>query len=449
MIEYAEQEEGEGEKQSSRGSTRSGALLLHMISSSSPPSTTLAATNQTCHLKFHKADQTLLTSSGILDGKWYQKNIITKDESFSGYAYATATASGSIDVYHLQHKFQQNTKNNYKDQGDGTIGKCEEDTEGDNRMEQLERKQSSSNNKTQYLLKHIASSLFSDTGCASNYNEDNGLALSLAWDESHANNYSEEQQRTTRIVSSYSKGTLAVHEIDLSLSSTDTPPENIKIKETHRWNAHTLFGCAAEVWTVCFASNQQYSTYSNTLISGGDDCTMKLWDLRTCSDCNGSIMINRPIHSIGQEEYNAGVTAVAYHPSSEHLFCCGSYDESVRLWDMRKLSSKEPLNRIDVGGGVWRVKWHPKDKGRILVGAMHGGCCVVDIPCLSHCHNNNGSDVDGEDSDSGSYDMRITGEFVEHESMAYGADWVFLDGQYEAAASCSFYDRQAYIWSTI
>ena len=115
------------------------------------------------------------------------------------------------------------------------------------------------------------------------------------------------------------------------------------------------------------------------------------------------------------------------------------------------MDGKEPLSRVDVGGGVWRVKWHPRDKGRILVGAMHGGCRVVDIPYLSSNsnwrHNENNNDVDDVDA-SRSYDMHIKREFVAHESMAYGADWIYLDGQYEAAASCSFYDRQAFIWST-
>ncbi len=433
---------------SSSGSTRSGALLLHMMS---PSMTASGITPSSTHLRFDEADQTLLTPSGILDGKWYQKPILKDDSSpspslCSEYVYATATASGSIDLYHLKNQFQ-----NTIDKDNVILGG---DSEGKEETEQAKKRQTNN----QYILKKIASSLPTDDDTSSSgsssslSDEDHGLALSLAWDESSIFSEKEEQhlQRTTRIVSSFSKGTLAVYDINLSSAalsfspSSPSPPSSKVsssgiIKETHRWNAHTLFGCAAEVWTVCFASNQHYSTYSNTVISGGDDCIMKLWDLRTSSGSR-----NRAIHSIGQEEFGAGVTAVTYHPSLEHIFCCGSYDESIRIWDMRKMSSKEPLSRIDVGGGVWRIKWHPRDKGRILVGAMHGGCRVVDVPCLSDWHHS-----DNRDGDARSFDMHITKEFIEHESMAYGADWIYLEGHYEAAASCSFYDRQAFIWSTL
>jgi len=361
------------ESETTSSSTRSGALLLHMI----------PKYDSTNNLKFGDPVQILHTSSGILDGKWFQSSPLAyndsshnNDQISSAFMYAAACASGTIDVYQL---------------------KC---LHGDDK-EQMD--------------KNYELSLLSSSSCG----DEHGLALALAWDESSKNTSS------TRMVSSYSNGTVAVHDINLSLTTNDD-----SISETHRWNAHTLFGCASEVWTTCFATNKHYSTHDNIVISGGDDCKMKLWDLRT--DCS------KPINTIGDREYGAGVTTVSYHPFLENVFASGSYDESVRIWDMRKLSSGEsqiPMASVNVGGGVWRIKWHPTNKGRILVGAMHGGCRVIDAPQLV---TNNSHDDDQK--------VSIIKEFTEHESMAYGADWLHTAGRYEAAASCSFYDRQTFIW---
>lgn len=64
---------------------------------------------------------------------------------------------------------------------------------------------------------------------------------------------------------------------------------------------------------------------------------------------------------------------------------------------------------------------------RILVAAMHGGCRVIEC-------NDGIAD--------------IISSFTEHQSMAYGADWIWFreENSNEAAASCSFYDRQAFVW---
>lgn len=54
--------------------------------------------------------------------------------------------------------------------------------------------------------------------------------------------------------------------------------------------------------------------------------------------------------------------------------------------------------------------------------------------------------------------MKCIKQFTNHESMAYGADWLVhtnetADGsvpveQFEAAVTCSFYDRAVYVWDS-
>lgn len=161
-------------------------------------------------------------------------------------------------------------------------------------------------------------------------------------------------------------------------------------------------------------------------------CTLKIWDFR---------QTQRPTHKVGGTEFEAGVTAISPHPTADYIFAAGSYDEYVRIYDHRKMG--QPMAKINVGGGVWRIKWHPTcweqnnettttthGYGKMLVAAMHGGCRVVNTSA-----ENVGS-------------VEIVSKFTAHESMAYGADWVWSHNSSsgEVAASCSFYDRHAFLW---
>ena len=159
-------------------------------------------------------------------------------------------------------------------------------------------------------------------------------------------------------------------------------------------------------------------------------CCLKVWDIRQTR--NASQTINK--------EFEAGITAISSHPYIDRMFAVGSYDEYVRLYDCRML--KEPFWKVHVGGGVWRIKWHPlcskncENTEKLLVASMHGGCRVIQCNDL-----HNSSEMPSAE---------VVSSFTEHKSMVYGADWVLFDKQdsiREVAATCTFYDRQAYLWS--
>lgn len=136
------------------------------------------------------------------------------------------------------------------------------------------------------------------------------------------------------------------------------------------------------------------------------------------------------------ERFDAGVTTIQSHPYVEHLLAVGSYDDKVRLFDARKPLA--PLTEVDVGGGAWRVKWHPsaERKDDLLVACMHDGCKVL------HFEGTAGLDLNST----------VTQRFDEHKSMAYGADWSFAyqkarKGTHDSLiASCSFYDHALHLW---
>ncbi|XP_049699629.2 diphthine methyltransferase isoform X2 [Helicoverpa armigera] len=164
-----------------------------------------------------------------------------------------------------------------------------------------------------------------------------------------------------------------------------------------KWESHSF-----EAWIAAF-------NYWNpdVFYSGGDDCVFKSYDVRVPDVATA---VNR--------RHEAGVTAVRSHVDEEYQLLTGSYDEKVRLWDTRSLKSS--INEIDVKGGVWRLKWHPSKTSILLAACMYGGFRILRV----------------EDQ------MEILTEYMEHESIAYGADWKF-DGN--LVATCSFYDCKMHI----
>ena len=135
----------------------------------------------------------------------------------------------------------------------------------------------------------------------------------------------------------------------------------------------------------------------------------------------------------------------------------GSYDETINLWDLRYLppcslssssaSSKrqrfQPLATAQVGGGVWRLRWHPSNPNLLMAAVMHGGVRTL----LVH-----GGGAGPGTSEHG-VQMQVVEEFRLHDSMAYGLDWVapFDDGTRSpenVVASCSFYDCKLNLWSS-
>lgn len=117
-----------------------------------------------------------------------------------------------------------------------------------------------------------------------------------------------------------------------------------------------------------------------------------------------------------------------------------SYDETVKLWDTRKMSKS--LSTCEVGGGIWRIKWDPHKAEDILVAGMYSGFFWMN-------YNHENETVIHRDS------------FTEHASIAYGADICYLssteiericssyadrdqilNSNIRLTATCSFYDKK-------
>lgn len=90
-----------------------------------------------------------------------------------------------------------------------------------------------------------------------------------------------------------------------------------------------------------------------------------------------------------------------------------------------------------MGGGAWRVKWHPDPtrQHHVLVACMHDGFKVIDFKDVGQSATPNTLAC-------------ISSRFDRHESLAYGVDWSFAPPTKEGTliASCSFYDQSLYLW---
>jgi len=180
------------------------------------------------------------------------------------------------------------------------------------------------------------------------------------------------------------------------------------------WHAHDYepWIAAWDYWDPC------------VLYSGGDDLKLKGWDTR--QGFSQPTFINR--------RFEAGVTAIQSNPHMESYFAVGTYNNTVCVFDKRK--PLVPVTQADVGGGAWRVKWHPsvKRKHDLLVACMHDGFKVVRFT------------ADNAGLDGG--EPEIIKRFDNHTSLAYGVDWSFSDSGGETLiASCSFYDHTLHLWN--
>jgi diphthamide biosynthesis protein 7 len=235
------------------------------------------------------------------------------------------------------------------------------------------------------------------------------LALALAWRDA------------TTLAASTSAGELAVARVGEggALSLVGEP-----------WNAHAL-----EAWCVAWgggggggeAAAALSTPAAGLLLSGADDAALKGWDIREPPTTPSLTFSDARTHG-------AGVTAIAPSPApGSHLIATGSYDEKARLWDARAPGKPLLMATLPTGGGVWRLRWHPRDGTLILAAGMHAGFSILRV-------------VDGG--------LSVAERYPHQATLAYGADWCAAPPPRarpgaSLVATASFYDNLVHLWEPV
>ncbi|CAO4371795.1 unnamed protein product [Caenorhabditis nigoni] len=136
------------------------------------------------------------------------------------------------------------------------------------------------------------------------------------------------------------------------------------------WLAHSLPyvpGEGCEVWSCSVTPDAQ------TVVTGGEDGSMKLWDARSKTQISQSKI------------FGAGVVFVDF-PAENHAenqIFTGSYDENLRVFDRRNL--KTVLKEKKLSGGVWNIE---QDAEQLCVSCMYGGYSILNSESLDVIYEN-------------------------------------------------------------
>lgn len=204
-----------------------------------------------------------------------------------------------------------------------------------------------------------------------------------------------------KCTSSYSDGSVKVFHV---------APD--RIESIRCWQAHTL-----EAWVSTWSRSNE--TLGSIIYSGGDDALFQAWDVRSASQEPSRVFLDRKTHQAGV----CWITDVESHP---HMILTGSYDQHIRVWDWRNNTRPVCTAQCDTGGGVWRIKPHPRDSALLLTACMYNGFLIYRIE--EQCNQFNIVECE---------------HYPHQQSLAYGAAW----SQNDHVATCSFYDNALHVWS--
>ncbi|ETO14891.1 hypothetical protein RFI_22474 [Reticulomyxa filosa] len=170
---------------------------------------------------------------------------------------------------------------------------------------------------------------------------------------------------------------------------------------------HVFSGHTNGVWCVEFSSFQSGNTQDNknvivgmlggagyTICSGSHDNTVRLWDVETAKEL---------IVFKGHEGY---INSIKYSPyetlDGGHTICSGSSDKTVRLWDIR--SKKETHVLKGHTNTVWSIEYAPLEKNYgdgidganiICSGSYDNSIRFWDVRTNKQLHEIKGNDNDG------------------------------------------------------
>ena len=174
-----------------------------------------------------------------------------------------------------------------------------------------------------------------------------------------------------------------------------------------RATAKLLWFCsdlhAFEIWFCSFSKYHDGCFYTCS-----DDSKFKLIDFR---DPESVLTVQT------NKKHQAGVTCL--QEISETKVITGSYDTTIKIWDLRKLNTQ--IEELQTGKQVWDIKFN-KSKSLMTVACVYDGYLFIDI--------NQGGAFTFEGASLHAYEA--------HESICYACEQVSPS----SFVTSSFYDNQ-------
>ena len=149
----------------------------------------------------------------------------------------------------------------------------------------------------------------------------------------------------TNIAVSTQMGSILIYRYIPAVDTTSTCQLQLRNRVE---SAHNMLKENMPAWIVFFDPHTK-----NRLVSGGDDCVLRMWDLPYKDNMEDSTKEEEvevaSLYPIGKnsKSHTAGVTSGQWHPTLSDIFATGSYDEYVRVWDQGNLA--KPLLEIHTG----------------------------------------------------------------------------------------------------
>ena len=131
-------------------------------------------------------------------------------------------------------------------------------------------------------------------------------------------------------------------------------------KRTMRIDAHD-----DDLGGVCFADDSGQIFYS-----GGEDAAIKVWDRRCLRED-----VPTPVGQLAG--HHDSITYIDSKGDARYLIT-NSKDQSVKLWDIRRLASREGIEAAKraVSNQTWDYRWHPY-AGKVIKKKLVGDCSLM------------------------------------------------------------------------
>ena len=136
--------------------------------------------------------------------------------------------------------------------------------------------------------------------------------------------------------------------------------------------------------SVCVSTNRIVSADSNSLISGGADSSIKLWDIDECSE-NATQTLD-PIATVTRNlSHKFGITQLNFYPFDSAAFLSSSYDHHLKLYatDSLTISADFDLNSIIYTHALSPIATHLL----VACATQHPTVRLVDLRSGSNTHS--------------------------------------------------------------